>query len=55
MPGPDEDGVSALGDGGRPGDLVVFRLFVDERGLKQGPPELREAVMQHRENPAGRY
>lgn len=55
MPAPDEDGVRSLGDGGRPGDLVVFRLFVDERGLKQGPPELREAVMQHRENPAGRY
>lgn len=31
-------------DGGRPADLVVLRLFVDERGLEEGPEELREVV-----------
>jgi len=31
-------------DGGRPGDLVVFRLFVDARGLDEGPWELREVL-----------
>ena len=31
-------------DGGRPADLVILRLFVDERGLEEGPEELREVV-----------
>lgn len=31
-------------DGGRPADLVIFRLFVDERGLDEGPWELREVL-----------
>ena len=33
-----------LPDGGRPADMVIYRLHVEGSGLEQGPAELREVV-----------
>ena len=37
-------GSQGLPDGGRPGDMVIYRLFVEEGGLQRGPAALREVV-----------